>query len=54
MPLKTGKSQKVLQGNVRELMHSYKRGGRFAKGKSPEKARQMAVAAAFAMRRKSQ
>jgi hypothetical protein len=53
MPLKKGKSQKVMQENIRELMHSYKRGGRFAKGKSPEKARQMAIAAAFAMRRKS-
>lgn len=53
MPLKKGKSKKVLQENIRELMHSYKRGGRFARGKSPRKARQMAIAAAFAMRRKS-
>lgn len=53
MPLKRGTSQEVLQRNIEELMHSYKRGGRFAKGKSPGKARQMAVAAAFALRRKS-
>lgn len=50
MPLKRGTSQKVLQENIKELMHSYKRGGRFARGKSPEKARQMAIAAAFAMK----
>lgn len=53
MPLKKGASQKVFEENIRELMRSYKRGGRFARGKSPAKAREMAVAAAFAMRRKS-
>jgi len=53
MPLKKGTSQKVVSGNIRELMHSYKRGGRFAKGKSSAKARQMAIAAAFSMKRKS-
>jgi len=53
MPLKTGKSQKVVSSNIGELMRSYKRGGQFAKGKSPGKARQMAIAAAFSIKRKS-
>ena len=53
MPLKKGRSQKVVGKNISELMHSYKRGGRFAKGKSSAKARQMAIAAAFAIKRKS-
>lgn len=53
MPLQKGKSQKVMSGNISELMHSYKRGGKFAKGKSPGKARQMAVAAAFELKRRS-
>ena len=53
MPLKKGRSRKVLSENISELMHSYKRGGRFAKGKSSGKARQMAIAAAFEVRRKS-
>jgi len=53
MPLKKGKSKKKISSNIKELMHSYKRGGQFAKGKSAKKARQMAIAAAFATARKS-
>ena len=53
MPLKKGRSRKVLGENISELMHSYKRGGRFAKGQSSAKARRMAIAVAFAMKRKS-
>jgi len=53
MPLKKGKSQKVVGENISELMHSYKREGKFAKGKSSGKARQMAIAAAFSIKRKS-
>ena len=53
MPLKKGKSRATVSSNISELMHSYKRGGRFAKGKSPRKARQMAIAAAFSMKRAS-
>jgi hypothetical protein len=36
--------------NIGELMHSYRKGGSFAKGKLPQKARQMAVAAAFGIK----
>ena len=53
MPLKKGTSQTIVGKNIKELMHSYKRGGRFAKGKSPRKARQMAIAAAFSIKRAS-
>ena len=53
MPLKKGKSQAVVSSNISELMHSFKREGRFARGKSPGKARQMAIAAAFSMKRAS-
>ena len=51
MPLKKGRSQKTVSSNIKELMHSYKRGGRFAKGKSLRKARKMAIAAAFSIKR---
>ena len=53
MPLKKGRSQATVSHNIKELMHSYKRGGRFAKGKSPRKARKMAIAAAFDVKRRS-
>jgi len=53
MPLRKGKSQATVSSNISELMRSYKRGGQFAKGKSPAKARQMAIAAAFSLKRKS-
>lgn len=54
MPLKKGTSEATFSSNVGELLHSYKRGGSFAEGKSPEKARQMAVAAAFKVKREAQ
>ena len=53
MPLRRGKSQETVSYNIRELMNSYKRGGKFAKGKSAGKARQMAIGAAFDIKRRS-
>ena len=53
MPLKKGRSQATVSHNIEELMHSYKRGGKFAKGKSARKARKMAIAAAFSIKRAS-
>lgn len=53
MPLKEGTSKKTLSANIAELLRSHKRGGTFAKGKSAKKAREMAVAAAFDIKRRS-
>lgn len=53
MPLKKGTSKATVSANIAELMHSYKKGGQFAKGKPAGKARKMAVAAAFDLKRKS-
>ncbi len=52
MPLDYSKSKKAFSGNVSELLASYKEGGKFAKGKSMKKARQMALATAFGIKRK--
>lgn len=51
MPLQQGKSNKTMSANISELMKSFKDGGTFAQGKTPKKARQMAVAAAFNIKR---
>lgn len=53
MPLAKGSSKKTVANNIAELMHSYKHGGDFAKGKTPSKARRMAIAAAFDYKHKS-
>lgn len=47
MPLKEGSSKKIISSNIEELLHSFKHGGSFAKGKSAGKARRMAIKAAF-------
>jgi hypothetical protein len=52
MPLIKSKSKKALSANISELMHSFNKGGEFAKGKRSKKAHQMAVAAAFSMKKK--
>lgn len=53
MPLIKSTSKSAVGSNISELMHSYKKGGQFAKGKSSGKARQMAIAAAFNVKRRS-
>ncbi|MCK4525973.1 hypothetical protein KAW18_01275 [candidate division WOR-3 bacterium] len=49
MPLKSGKSKKVLTYNIREMMRSES----FAQDKSPAKKRAMATAAAYSSARKA-
>jgi hypothetical protein len=49
MPLKSGKSKKVLTYNISEMMRS----PTFAAGKSRKKKQSMAVAASYAQARKS-
>ena len=55
MPLKEGKSKRILTSNVRELIRKYKRSGRIGKTspKSLAHARKIALAAAFNKQRKS-
>lgn len=53
MPLIKSSNKAALGKNIEELMHSYKKGGNFAKGKSPAKARKMAIAAAFDVKRRA-
>jgi len=53
MPLQKGVSKEVISSNIAELLTSFKKGGKFAKGKSSKKAQQMAIAAAFDMKRRS-
>ncbi|MBE9570038.1 MAG: hypothetical protein IMF11_05400 [Proteobacteria bacterium] len=49
MPLKVGKSKKVLTYNIREMMNS----STFAAGKSKKKKQSMAIAASYASARKA-
>jgi len=51
MPLIKSASKEAIGKNIEELMHSFKGGGSFAKGKSSGKARQMAIATAFSVKR---
>lgn len=55
MPLKAGKSQKTVSGNIQEMMRAYKTKGSIGNTspKSPKKAQQIAAAAAYSKARKS-
>jgi hypothetical protein len=55
MPLRKGKGQKVISGNIKEMLHSYKQSGKIGntKPKSMKKARQIAAAAAYSSARRS-
>lgn len=53
MPLKSGKSRRVLSQNVRELLRAFKKTGRIGKAhpKDMERARKMALAVAYQKRK---
>ncbi len=53
MPIKAGKSKKTFVGNIREIMHSFKRKGTIGTSTpaSPAKAVKQAVAIAYAKQR---
>ena len=54
MPLKKGKSKKVISENIEELMHSYHKKGTIGASspKSNKKAKKQAIAIAFSMAKK--
>jgi len=54
MPLKKGKSKKVISENIEEIMHSYHEKGTIGTSspKSNEKAQKQAIAIAFSMAKK--
>jgi hypothetical protein len=51
MPLKKGKSKKVISQNIKEIMHSYHQKGKIGTStpESNEKAQKQAIAIAFDM-----
>lgn len=55
MPLKSGKSSKVMSENISETMHKYKKTGKIgtSEPESDEKAQKQAVAIAYAKAGKS-
>lgn len=55
MPLKKGKSKKVISSNIRELIHAYEEKGKIGnvKPKSKKHAQKIAVAIALQQARKS-
>ncbi len=55
MPLKPGKSQKTISGNIEEMLHSYHEKGKIGnvKPKSEAHARKIAAAAAYNKARES-
>lgn len=54
MPLKKGKSKKVISSNIKEIMHSYHEKGTIGTSKpvSDKKAQKQAIAIAFSQARK--
>ena len=54
MPLKKGKSKKVISSNIEELLHSYKENGTIGTShpESMEKAQKQAVAIAYSTAKK--
>ena len=54
MPLKKGKSKKVISDNIEEIMHSYHEKGTIGKSspKTNEKAQKQAIAIAFSLAKK--
>ena len=54
MPLKKGKSKKVISDNIKEIMHSYHKKGTIGTSTpaSNEKAQKQAIAIAFSKARK--
>jgi len=54
MPLKKGKSKKVISGNIKEIMRSYHKKGTIGTSipESNEKAQKQAIAIAFNMAKK--
>jgi len=54
MPLKNGKSKKVISSNVNELLHKYKKKGTIGTShpKSMKRAREQAIAIAYSKAKK--
>lgn len=54
MPLKKGKSKKVISSNIEELLHEYKKEGKIgtSRPKSMKKAQKQAAAIAYSLARK--
>jgi ABC-type sulfate/molybdate transport systems ATPase subunit len=54
MPLKKGKSKKVISSNIEELLHNYKEDGMIGTShpKSMKKAQEQAVAIAYSLAKK--
>jgi len=54
MPLKKGKSRKVVSGNIKELVDAYKRKGKIGNVKPRDKAHAQKIAVAIALQKARQ